>query len=86
MDFKLSEEQEMLRASAREFLEKECPSHLVRELEEDGLVNRKMYPEIPPKVEYSLTEFGRTVAPILEALCEWGSEYLGRQCILGQDE
>ena len=58
----------------------------LRELEEDGLVNRNMYPEIPPRVEYSLTEFGKTVAPILEALCAWGSEYLGRQCILGQDE
>lgn len=58
----------------------------LRELEEDGLVNRKMYPEIPPKVEYSLTEFGKTVTPILEALCNWGSEYLGRQCTLGQDE
>ncbi|WP_342304333.1 helix-turn-helix domain-containing protein [Methanolobus sp. ZRKC5] len=58
----------------------------LRELEEDGLVNRKMYPEIPPKVEYSLTEFGKTVTPILEALCDWGSEYLGRQCALGPDE
>jgi len=54
----------------------------LKELKEGGLVNRKMYPEIPPKVECSLTEFGKTVAPILEALFDLGSEYLGRQCTL----
>ncbi|MCQ1534627.1 helix-turn-helix transcriptional regulator [Methanosarcina sp. KYL-1] len=54
----------------------------LRELEKDGLVLRKVYPEIPPKVEYSLTEFGKTVIPVLEALCRWGTEYLGRQCTL----
>lgn len=51
----------------------------LRELEEDGLVHREMYPEIPPRVEYSLTEFGKTVSPIIEALCDWGYEYLERQ-------
>lgn len=48
----------------------------LRELEEDGVVLRTMYPEVPPRVEYSLTELGRTVVPVLEALCAWGSEYL----------
>jgi len=52
----------------------------LRELEEDGLVHREMHPEIPPRVEYSLTEFGKTVSPIIEALCSWGTEFLGRQC------
>ncbi|MGB9927303.1 MAG: winged helix-turn-helix transcriptional regulator [Methanosarcina sp.] len=52
----------------------------LRELEEDGLVLREIYPEIPPKVEYSLTEFGKTVLPVLDALYMWGSEYLGRGC------
>ena len=47
----------------------------LRELEEDGLVNRKVYPEVPPKVEYSLTEKGESVVPILQALCNWGEEY-----------
>jgi DNA-binding HxlR family transcriptional regulator len=54
----------------------------LRELEEDGIVHREVYPEIPPKVEYSLTEFGKTVLPVLDALCEWGSNYLGRECTL----
>ena len=40
----------------------------LRELERDGVINRKIYPEIPPKVEYSLTEFGETLKPILLAL------------------
>ncbi|MDK2834701.1 MAG: hypothetical protein PWP63_1788 [Methanolobus sp.] len=48
----------------------------LKELEDDGLVRRKMYPEIPPKVEYSLTDFGRTVIPVLEELCRWGEGYI----------
>ncbi|WP_011306384.1 helix-turn-helix domain-containing protein [Methanosarcina barkeri] len=54
----------------------------LRELEEDGLILREVYPEIPPRVEYSLTEFGKTVLPVLDALCKWGIEYLGRECLL----
>ena len=48
----------------------------LRELEKDGLINRKVYPVVPPKTEYSLTEFGKTLVPILDALCDWGKEYL----------
>jgi DNA-binding HxlR family transcriptional regulator len=47
----------------------------LRELEKDGLVNRKVFAEVPPKVEYSLTEKGKCVMPILEALCDWGEKY-----------
>ncbi len=47
----------------------------LRELERDGLVNRKIYPEVPPKVEYSLTESGKTLEPILIGLREWGVEH-----------
>ncbi len=47
----------------------------LRELEMDGLVHRKVYPQVPPKVEYSLTEQGRTIFPILELMCDWGRNY-----------
>ena len=48
----------------------------LRELEKDGLINRKVYPVVPPKTEYSLTEFGKTLTPILDELCNWGENYL----------
>lgn len=44
----------------------------LKELERDGLVNRKEYPQIPPRVEYTLTEKGKTLIPILNAMCAWG--------------
>jgi DNA-binding HxlR family transcriptional regulator len=44
----------------------------LRELEERGLVTRTLYPEIPPRVEYSLTEDGRTLRPIVDAMADWG--------------
>lgn len=47
----------------------------LRELEEDRIINRKVYAEVPPRVEYSLTPKGKSVIPILDALCEWGKEY-----------
>lgn len=49
----------------------------LRELEEDGVLQRTVYPEVPPRVEYRITEFGKTLIPILRALCTWGAEYLG---------
>ena len=47
----------------------------LRELEADGLVNRQVYAQVPPKVEYSLTALGRSVMPVIKALCAWGVEY-----------
>lgn len=47
----------------------------LKELEADKLVHREEYPQIPPKVEYSLTERGRSLIPILDAMCGWGSEH-----------
>lgn len=47
-------------------------SQQLKELEEEGLINRKQYNEIPPKVEYSLSEKGHTIIPILEAMHRWG--------------
>jgi DNA-binding HxlR family transcriptional regulator len=47
----------------------------LRELEDDGVISRKIYAEIPPRVEYTLTEFGLTLSPILVAMGEWGKQY-----------
>ncbi len=47
-------------------------SSTLKELESDRLVHREEYPQIPPKVEYSLTERGKSLIPILDAMCEWG--------------
>jgi DNA-binding HxlR family transcriptional regulator len=49
----------------------------LRALEEDGVIERTVYAEVPPRVEYMITEFGKTLIPILEALCDWGANYLG---------
>ena len=48
----------------------------LRELEEDGLIIRKTYAEVPPKVEYSLTKTGHSLYPILNNMYEWGTSYL----------
>ncbi|WP_419902919.1 winged helix-turn-helix transcriptional regulator [Kiloniella sp.] len=48
----------------------------LRELEQDGLVHREVYPVVPPKVEYSLTSKGNTLRPILLALRDWGGQYV----------
>ncbi|KKB33502.1 winged helix-turn-helix transcriptional regulator [Bacillus thermotolerans] len=47
----------------------------LRELEEEDIVQRVVYPQVPPKVEYSITEYGRSLEPILEAMHEWGSKH-----------
>ncbi len=48
----------------------------LRELEDDGIVRRQVYPQIPPKVEYELTPLGETLKPLLYAMHEWGVKYL----------
>lgn len=48
----------------------------LRELEEDLIVKREVYPVVPPKVEYSLTEQGRSLMPILDAMYNWGNDYM----------
>ncbi len=47
----------------------------LRELEEDKLVSRKVYAEVPPKVEYALTEVGRSMIPLLKMMDDWGKDY-----------
>jgi DNA-binding HxlR family transcriptional regulator len=47
----------------------------LRELEDDGIISRKIYAEIPPRVEYTLTEFGLTLSPVILSMARWGKEY-----------
>ncbi|MCM3611761.1 helix-turn-helix transcriptional regulator [Planococcus sp. MERTA32b] len=47
----------------------------LRELEDEDIIARVVYPQVPPKVEYSMTEYGRSLEPILEAMHEWGAKH-----------
>jgi DNA-binding HxlR family transcriptional regulator len=48
----------------------------LKQLERDDIIHRRVYPEVPPRVEYSLTEFGRTLGPLLQLMLEWGERYV----------
>ena len=50
----------------------------LRQLEQDGIIERKVFAEVPPRVEYSLTEFGKTLHPVLKAMKEWGDTFMTR--------
>jgi len=50
----------------------------LRELERDGLIDRKVYPVVPPHVEYNLTPQGQTLEPLLLMLCDWGKQYAAK--------
>ncbi|WP_168120835.1 helix-turn-helix domain-containing protein [Paenibacillus sp. HB172176] len=58
--------------------QKMLTQHL-RDLEGEGVVERTIYPTVPPKVEYSLTEYGRTLIPVAEAMCAWGEMHNERK-------
>ncbi|QAA32345.1 winged helix-turn-helix transcriptional regulator [Clostridium manihotivorum] len=47
----------------------------LRELEADKLINRKVYAQVPPKVEYSLTDLGEKLMPVFSSMCKWGEDY-----------
>lgn len=51
----------------------------LRELERVGVIHREVFPVVPPRTEYSLTEFGKTLTPVLEAMCDWGKKYMSAQ-------
>ncbi|OTN83805.1 hypothetical protein A5819_003624, partial [Enterococcus sp. 7E2_DIV0204] len=48
----------------------------LRKMEEDGIINRKVFAEIPPKVEYSLSELGDSLRPIINSMSDWGTDYI----------
>ena len=54
----------------------------LRDMEESGLINRKVYAEVPPRVEYSITPKGRSLEPILELMCEWGEKNMDERFAL----
>ncbi len=56
----------------------------LQELEQHGIVRREVYPEVPLKVEYSLTDYGRTLRPITDLMCEWGKRHMRRSARLEQ--
>ena len=47
----------------------------LRSMEEDGIITRTVYPEVPPRVEYALSELGESMRPIIQAMEQWGTEY-----------
>lgn len=47
----------------------------LRSMEADGIITRTVYPEVPPRVEYSLSELGQSLKPILDSMAQWGTEY-----------
>ena len=51
----------------------------LRQMERDGLVHREVFPEVPPRVEYSLTELGKSLKPILDSMQAWGEAYKAKQ-------
>ena len=67
-----------LMRSVNGITQKVLTSHL-RAMEAAGLVNRKVYPEVPPRVEYTLTETGMSLKPVLDSMVSWGLEYKKRE-------
>ena len=63
-----------LKKSVSRISQKVLTSNL-RDMEENGLLSREVFPEVPPRVEYTLTELGRSMSPILAAMARWGTEY-----------
>ncbi|WP_394119898.1 winged helix-turn-helix transcriptional regulator [Planococcus donghaensis] len=67
-----------LKRSIPAITQKMLTKHL-RELEDEDIVNRVVYPQVPPKVEYSITEYGRTLEDILGAMHDWGTKHSARE-------
>lgn len=57
-------------------ISKQTLTNQLRELETDGIIERTIFPEIPPRVEYSITEYGKTLLPIIDSMYKWGREHM----------
>lgn len=57
-------------------ISKQTLTNQLRELETDGIIERKIFPEIPPRVEYTITEFGKTLLPIIDSMYNWGRQHM----------
>lgn len=58
----------------------------LRELEDEDIIRRVVYPQVPPKVEYSMTDYGRSLEPILEAMHEWGEKHTEHKAKVEQNQ
>lgn len=74
--FRYNELQKLMPQATPKMLTKQ-----LRELEEDGVISRTVYPVVPPKTEYDITEYGRTLEPILQEMYKWGQTYMGDKIV-----
>lgn len=77
--YHLTEDKILRYSQLQKYIPQATPKMLtaqLRELENCGLINRKVYPVVPPKTEYSLTILGQTLEPIVHELCEWGQKHM----------
>ena len=63
------------------FISERMLTQQLRELEAHGVIARRVYPQVPPRVEYSLTPYGRSLRPITNLMCEWGKVHMKRRAI-----
>lgn len=70
---------ELLKSRGLPGISQKMLTQQLRQMERDGLVARKAYPEVPPRVEYSLTELGRSLKPILDAMDKWGTNFIKKR-------
>ena len=63
-------------------ISKQMLTKQLRELEADGILTRKVYPEVPPRVEYSITTYGESIFPVIDAMQKWGKKQMGQYRVI----